>query len=162
MDFAIFEIRKIRKNKMSGIKRAAGTWYLHPQNKGKISSRAKDPSGIFDIYETGATDLWMSWDGKKKYRLLSSLRSRDTSLKGEMWDAISEGDEGRMYFDSSLKRVGFNEQYPDSFKPEEDCKKGRKVCETPESYLSEFETFASLSTESVGFLEGFLLATYSI
>ena len=79
-----------------------------------------------------------------------------------MWEAISEGDEGRMYFDSSLKRVGFNEQYPDSFKPEEDCKKGRKVCETPESYLSEFETFASLSTESVGFLEGFLLATYSI
>ena len=59
MDFATFEIKTRSK------KKATGEWYLYPKGKGKNSKRAKDPSGIFDIYETGATDLWMSWDGSK-------------------------------------------------------------------------------------------------
>ena len=79
MDFAAFEIKSFGKNKVSGVKIASGVWYLHPQGKGKKSSRPKDPSGIFDIYETGAIDLWMSWNGKKKYRRLSTFRSRDST-----------------------------------------------------------------------------------
>ena len=63
MNFADFEIKSFGKNKVSGVKIAAGIWYLHPQGKGKKPSRAKDPSGIFDIYETGEIDLWMRSQG---------------------------------------------------------------------------------------------------
>ena len=158
MNFAAFEIKSFRKNKVSDVKIAAGIWHLHPQEKGKKSSRPKDPSGIFDIYETGEIDLWMSWNGKKKYRRLSTLRSRDNYLQGDMWEAIGKGDQGKLYFDSDLKRVGISEQYPDSIDPGEVCQNVKKACELPESYFSEFETFASLSVKNVGFLEGFLLA----
>ena len=161
MDFAAFEITALGKNKVSGVKKASGVWYLHPQGKSKKTSRPKDPSGIFDIYETGEIDLWISWNGKKRYRRLSTLRSRDASLQGDMWEGIGKGDKGKLYFDSDFKRVTISEQYPDSIDPEEFCKNVKKVCELPESYLSEFETFASLSVKNVGFLEGFLLATYS-
>ena len=158
MNFAAFEIKSFRKNKVSDVKIAAGIWHLHPQEKGKKSSRPKDPSGIFDIYETGEIDLWMSWNGKKKYRRLNTLRSRDSSLQGDMWEAIGKGDKGNLYFDLDFKRVGISEEYPDSIDPGEVCKNVKKVCELPESYFSEFETFASLPVKNVGFLEGFLLA----
>ena len=156
MDFATFEIKTRSKRK------AVGEWYLYPKGKGKKSTRAKDASGIFNLYEGGAIDLWMSWDGKKKYKLLSDRSKKDTYLKDDMWEGVGKGDKGRLYFNTDLPAIAFNEEYRDSVNPAEFCKNVRKTCELPDSYFSEFEAYAYLSPKNTGFLEGFLLATNSI